>query len=82
LLSVFFDLEHTHDLSYSVLILSRVWKPASRTEISWLTGFVEFMDNLESHGIYNFNFQARNVIEMQYAFGKQKGKKIKRNLKK
>ena len=39
------------------------------------------MENLESRGIYFFNFQACKFMQKQYAFGKQKGKK-KKNLKK
>ena len=30
-----------------------------------LTGFVQVMENLESHGIYDFNFQAWEVKEFQ-----------------
>ena len=46
------------------------------------------MENLESHGIYYLNFQAWKVMELkwkswkvmekQYAFGKYKGKTIKK----
>ena len=34
------------------------------------TRFVQVIENLESHGIYYFDFQAEKVMEKQYAFGK------------
>ena len=30
-----------------------------------ITGFIWVMENLESHGIYNFNFQTQKVVEFK-----------------
>jgi len=42
--------------------------PSASLRASWVmfdapAGFVQVMENLESHGIYYFNFQAWKVIE-------------------